>query len=124
MFARKVHNLRDLGFRDLVRIDAAFADPVMMHMQHDSRRGFAVLVEEALEHVNHELHRGVVVVEDEDTIEARLLGLRLGARDNRAARRSVPAAAPVIVRSARNSASRFSGRSSRRIWSSSPSLPP
>ena len=32
MFSRKVHNLRYLGFGDLVCKNAAFADAVMMHM--------------------------------------------------------------------------------------------
>ena len=46
VFSRKVHNLRYLGFGDLVCKNAAFADAVMMHMQHDRGRGFNVLVEE------------------------------------------------------------------------------
>ena len=36
MFAREVHDLRHFGFRYLVGIDAAFADPMVMHMHHDS----------------------------------------------------------------------------------------
>ena len=64
MFAGKVHHLRHFCFGDFIREDATFADPVMMHMQHDSRRGLAVLVEEPLQHMHHEFHRRVVVVED------------------------------------------------------------
>ena len=96
MFARKVHHLRHFCFGHLVGEDATFTDPVMMHMQHDSRRGLTVLVEEALQHMHDEFHRRVVVIEDQHAIEVRLLGLRLGARDDRAARRSVAAASPAV----------------------------
>ena len=85
MFARKVHDLRDLGFRDLVRIDAAFADPVMMHMQHYSCGGFVVLAKEAFQNMHDEFHGGVVVVENEDPVHVRPLGLRLGLGDDRSA---------------------------------------
>ena len=73
-----------------------------MHVQHDLRRGFAVLVEKPLQNVNDELHRRVVVIQDQHAIEAGLLGLRLGARDDRVAGRVAAAAAPpaVVVRGA------------------------
>src|ERR1700674_3032782 len=51
VFSRKVHHLRHLGFGDLVRKNAAFADAVMVDMKHDAGRRFAVLVEETLQHV-------------------------------------------------------------------------
>ena len=98
MFARKVHDLRDLGFRDLVRIDAAFADPVMMHMQHYSCGGFVVLAKEAFQNMHDEFHGGVVVVENEDPVHIRPLGLRLGLGDDRGAWSAllVPALAIVV----------------------------
>src|SRR4051795_4862961 len=110
VFARKVHHLCHFCFGHFVSEDAALSDAMMMHMQHDSRRRFSVLVEKALEYVDHEFHRRVVVIQDQDTIEVRLLGLWLGARDNRAARCSVPTAATaaVIVRSARPQVTRGS----------------
>src|SRR5512144_621746 len=46
MFAGKIHHLRHLGLGHLVSIDAALADPVLVHMHHDAMRGFVVLVEE------------------------------------------------------------------------------
>ena len=99
MFARKVHDLRDLGFRDFVRIDAAFADPVVVNMQHNSCGGFVVLSEEALQNMHDELHRRVVVVENEDPLHIRPLGLRFCLGDDRGARPAllVPALA-IIVR--------------------------
>ena len=98
MFARKVHDLRDLGFRDLVRIDAAFADPVMMHMHHYSCGGFVVLAKEAFQNMHDEFHGGVVVVENEDPVHVRPLGLRLGLGDDRSAWSAllVPALAIVV----------------------------
>ena len=86
MFAGKVHDLRHFGLGHLVGEDAAFADPVLMHMQHDPMRRLVVLVEEALQHVDHEFHRRVVVVEKQHAIQVGRLvcGLRLG--DDRGAR--------------------------------------
>src|SRR5262249_44551036 len=81
----------------LVGIDSALADPVLVHMHHDSMGAFVVLVEEALEHVHHELHRRVVVVEQQHAIERRPLGLRLGLGDDRGARRSGGAALVVVL---------------------------
>src|SRR6185437_3567782 len=46
MFAGEVHHLRHFGLGDLVRVDAALADAVVMHMQHDARRRLVVLAEE------------------------------------------------------------------------------
>lgn len=77
MFACKVHDLRDLGFRDFVSIDAAFADPVVVNMQHNSCGGFVILPEEPLQHMHNELHGCVVVIENEYAVHVRPLGLRL-----------------------------------------------
>ena len=98
MFARKVHDLRDLGFRDFVSIDAAFADPVVVNMQHNSCGGFVVLSEEALQNMHDELHRRVIVVENEDSVHVRALGLRLCLCDDRGARPAllVPALAVIV----------------------------
>ena len=68
MFARKVHDLRDLGFRDFVSIDAAFADPMVMNMQHNSCGGFVVLPEEPLQDMHNEFHWRIVIVEDEHPV--------------------------------------------------------
>src|SRR5262249_40265613 len=98
MFARKVHDLRDLGFRDLVRINAAFADPVMMDMQHYSRGSFVVLAKEALQNMHDELHRGIVVIKNKNPVHVRALGLRLCLGNDRSAWPAllVPALAIVV----------------------------
>ena len=98
MFAREVHDLGDFRLRDFIRIDAAFADPVVMNMQHYSCGGFVILAEEALQNMHDELHRRVVVIENEDPIHVRPLGLRFCLGDNRSARPAllVPALAIVV----------------------------
>ena len=85
MFARKVHDLRNLGLGYLVRINATFADPVVMHMQHNSCGGFMILAEEALQHVHNKLHWRVVIIENEDAVHVWPLCLRLGLRNDRRA---------------------------------------
>ena len=97
MFAGKVHDLRHLGFGHFVGIDPAFADAVMMHMQHDSGGGLAVLVEKPLQHVNHELHRRVIVVQQQNPIKVGPLGLRFGLGDDRGAGVATLAAALALV---------------------------
>ena len=98
MFARKVHDLRDLGFRDFIRIDTALADPVVMNMQHYSCGGFVVLSEEAFQDMHDELHRRVVVVENKHPVHIRPLGLRLSLGDDRGAWSTllVPALAIIV----------------------------
>jgi len=85
MFSRKVHDLRHFSFCDLVSINSAFADAMVMDVQHDPRRRLPVLVEESLKHVDHEFHWGVVVVEQEDSVKAWLLDMSFGFRNDRGA---------------------------------------
>src|SRR5262245_49208890 len=95
VFACKVHHLRHLVLGDLVRINATFADSVVMDVQHDAGRRLAVLVEEPFQHVHDELHRRVVIIEQKHPVEARPLGLRLGFGDDggpRVARVALPLA--------------------------------
>ena len=101
MFARKVHHLSHFGFGDFISIDAAFADAVVMHMQHNPCGSFVVTAEETFQDVHDELHRSVVVVEDEHAVHARLLGLRLGLGDDRGTGAAlIGAALAVVVRHA------------------------
>jgi len=117
VFSRKVHDLRHLGFSDLVCKNAAFADPVMMNMQHDRRRGFNVLVEELLQNMNNELHRSVVVVQDQHAVEVRALGLGLDLGNDGRACPPPPLAAAIILAHSRAGASGlFAGHLGRRDW--------
>jgi hypothetical protein len=43
MFTGKVHNLCHFGFRHLISVDAAFANPMSMHTQHYSMCGRDIL---------------------------------------------------------------------------------
>src|SRR5215469_11621502 len=98
VFAGKVHNLRHFSFGDLVRVNATFADTVLMYMHHDPVRRFMVLVEETLEDVDHELHRRVVVVEQQHAIEVRPLGLRPCLGNDRGPGRAVAFTLAIVVR--------------------------
>ncbi len=97
MFAGKVHNLRHFCFRDLVREDAAFANSMLMHVHHDAMRRLVILVEEALQDMNHELHRRVVVVQKQNTIKVRPLGLRSRPGDDGGPRSTFAFALAVVV---------------------------
>ena len=78
MFAREIHHHRHFGFCDLVSIDAAETDTVLMHMQHDFRRFFYCFIEETLQDTHHELHGSIVVIEQKHTVKARFFGSRAG----------------------------------------------
>ena len=118
VFASKVHNLRHLGLGHLVRIDAAFADAMLMHVHHDSVGAPVVLVEEALEHMDHELHRRVIVVQQQHAVEIGPLGLRLGLGDDRGARRARPSPFAVVVIALTRGTRSICGACIHRGWSS------
>jgi len=82
MLARKVHNLGDFGFGDLIREHAAFPDTMVMYMQHDTRGFLPVLLEETLHDVDDELHGRVVVVQQQHAIEIGPLRYRFRPGDN------------------------------------------
>src|SRR5574338_899795 len=66
---------RDLRLGDLKRIQTAEPFPLGVHLEHDAERLCGCLVENRLQHVHDKIHRRVVVVQQEDPIEIRLLGL-------------------------------------------------
>jgi hypothetical protein len=78
----EIHDLGHFGLGHLKCIDPAFAHSVIVNMEHYAGGRFAILLEKALQNVDDEFHRRVVVVEDQNTVEARLLGFGLGARDD------------------------------------------
>ena len=82
MLAREIHHLGYLGLGDLVGVDAALSDPMLMHMQHDLGRFLPSLLKEPLQHMHDEFHRRVVVIEDQHAIETRPLRLWPGLGDN------------------------------------------
>ncbi len=82
VLSRVVHDLRDFRLGDLVGEHAALAHAIVMHMQHDLRRLLRVLVEERLQDRDHELHRRVIVVQQQDAVHVRALGLSARARDD------------------------------------------
>ena len=82
MPAREFNHLGDFCFRHLEGEYAANTHAVAMDMKHDLDGLFPPLVEESLENVNDKLHRRVVVVQDENLVEAGLLGLGTCLRDD------------------------------------------
>ena len=82
VLAGVVHHLRDFGFGDLVGENTAFADAMLMDMQHDPRRFFRPFVEIFAQHGDDKFHRRVVVVEQQHAIHTGASRLRFGARDN------------------------------------------
>jgi len=82
MLAREIHHLGDFGLRDLVGEDAAYADAVLMHMQHHPCRVLASHVKDPFKHMNDEFHGRVVVIEQQHLVERGLLGLRLRLGDD------------------------------------------
>ena len=82
MFARKVHDLRYFGLCYLVRKNTTFADPVVVHMQHNSCGRFVIFAKKSFQHVHDEFHWRVIVIEDEHAVHVWPLGLRLGLGNN------------------------------------------
>ena len=68
MLTGKVHDLRHLGFSNLVGIDAANTDAFVVDVKHNSGRVLLALVEEALQNEDNELHRREVVVQKKNLI--------------------------------------------------------
>src|ERR1700733_12721273 len=118
MFSGKVHDLRHFGLGNLIGEDAAFPDPVLMHMHHDPMGRLLILVEEALENMDHELHRRVIVIEQQDPIEVRPLGLRLGLGNNRSARSALAFPFAIVIGEAcrRHSVGNFGSDSNGNRW--------
>ena len=69
------NDLGDLCFRDLEGEDAANAHTVAVDMQHHVDRFLAGLAENLFQDMDDELHRRVIVVQEQDLVEAWLLGL-------------------------------------------------
>jgi hypothetical protein len=76
MLTGKVRNPCHFGFRHFISVDAAFANPILMHTHHYPMCGFVILIEEVLEDMDDEVHRRVIVIEQQYTIKIRPLRLR------------------------------------------------
>ena len=80
MLARKVHHLGYLGLSHLECKDATYTNAFLVDVQHNLCRLVPALVEKPLQHMDDELHGRVVVVQQQDLVEIRLLGLCARAR--------------------------------------------
>src|SRR5260221_2823785 len=81
VLSRIVDGLRDLRLGDLVRVDPAYTDALLMDVQHDLGRLVTVLLKDALQDIDHEFHRRVTVVQHQHLVHRRLLGPRTGERE-------------------------------------------
>ena len=93
----KFNDLGDLGFRDLESEDAADADTVAMDVQHHIDRFLAGLAENLFQDMDDELHRRVVVVQQQDLVEAGLLGLGARFGDDAGSGVARPVLAVVVI---------------------------
>src|SRR5262245_38296667 len=95
----EIDDLRHLRLRHFVGINAANADTLPVHLQHNPFRVGACFIEIALEHVHDEFHRRVVVVQHQHLVEARPFGLRPGLGDQAGigATAALPAVAVAVV---------------------------
>src|SRR6185312_9818345 len=97
MTAGKFNDLRHFSFRHLVGEHPANTHAMAVDMQHHLNGFLAILVEEALENVNDELHGRVVVVQDENLIEAGLLGLWACFCDNAGSVLATGSAVQIVI---------------------------
>ena len=64
----RIHDLRDLGFGHLERVDTTRSDPGLMHIEHDPGRLFLTFLENSHQDRDHKLHRRVIIIHQYDTI--------------------------------------------------------
>ena len=74
----KIVDLRNLGFRNFVRINTTHPLTACMNMKHYLGCFLTAHAEEMLQDLNDELHRSIVVVQENDFVKTRLL--KLGTR--------------------------------------------
>src|SRR5690606_30496320 len=82
MLTGKIHDLRDLGFSHLKRINSTFTNAVIVNMPHDLCGSLTIFMKKSLENVHDEFHRCVVVVQEQHAVEAWLLRFGLCLRDD------------------------------------------
>src|SRR5437764_13368443 len=97
VLAREVHHLRHLGLGDFIGEHAALANPMVMNVQHDLGGGLDVLLEEPFQDENDELHRSIVVIQDQDAIKIRALGLWLDLGDDGSSRTAGASGAVFVI---------------------------
>lgn len=78
MTAGKIHDLTNLGFGNLVTEHTDDGHTFLVHGQHNLECLRMSHAKETLQYVDHKLHRSVVVIEQQDLVARRALGLGLG----------------------------------------------
>jgi len=75
MLAGKIHHLSDLGFRNLMAEHPDNGEPLLVHGQHDFKGLSVVQPEKPFQHMHDKFHRREIVVQQQDLVKRRSLGL-------------------------------------------------
>ncbi|CUW96302.1 hypothetical protein AGR1B_Cc80163 [Agrobacterium fabacearum S56] len=59
----EIHDLAYFRLCDLICKHPTFSYAVLVHVQHDAGRRFAILLEKTLQNMNDELHWSVIVIQ-------------------------------------------------------------
>ena len=82
MAPRKIHYLAHFCLGNLEGEHPHDGNAFLVHGQHDFKRLAMAETEETFEHMYDEFHRCIVIVQDQDFVERRALGLGTGFGDN------------------------------------------
>lgn len=82
MTAGEFNDLGNFCFRHLIGEHAADTHTMPMDMQHNLHGFIAVLVEKPFQNQNDKLHRRIIIIQQQNLVEARLLGFGASFRDD------------------------------------------
>lgn len=82
MLTSKIHHQRHLGFSDLVSVYPTNPDAFVVDVKHDLGGLVLPFAKEPLQYKHDEFHRRVVIVEQQNFVERRFLGLGPRFRDD------------------------------------------
>ena len=97
VFACKVHNLRHFCFSNFIGKHTAFAHTGIMYMQHHLRCLLFVFLKKPFKHMDYKFHGRIVVIEQQNTIKARLFDFCARARDDTSVGALVIIASIVVI---------------------------
>jgi len=80
MFAREVHNLRYFRLCDFIGVDPAFANAIIMNMQHNLYRFFWRFIKKTSQDDDDKFLRRIIIIQQKYTIHIWPANLRLRPR--------------------------------------------
>lgn len=96
MLPGEVHDLRHLHLGNLVGIDTANADPLLVDMQHNARCLVTRLIEKPFQNIDDEVHRCVIVVQQQNFVKTGPLCFRSRFGDDAGFHVAIIAEAPIF----------------------------